>query len=391
MIEFDDKIRDLLKNAEAPVDLDVWDNIQTRLDQRKRRAFVRKMSYVAAAIILLALILPRVSFLSPELMIVELDDSKKIGIKKIDTILVPQNEVMIAAAEAIPEMTGSSYSRAKEIERFDKSIGDHQSENDLNPGIVVLDETINTIAGDSEKPKEKAAISKTTSVLEQIDGLDKLDEEIEKKERKLSFGIKSSLAPGLEVDVKNHSPNFSSGLESLSQKGILPIVSIENSLPISTGFHFLIPIKDRFGLNLGLNYTLLKSRYDAIIDNTQQAKVTQALHYIGLPIGLYYDVMSYDNMKFYVSGGGMVEKGLLVEHRISHLNSAYSLDRDDSVDGFQWSFNIGMGFEYRFIESFGIYVYPNISYFFENAQPISIRTKQPLQAGVELGFRFKLY
>ena len=56
----------------------------------------------------------------------------------------------------------------------------------------------------------------------------------------------------------------------------------------------------------------------------------------------------------------------------------------------QWSANVGIGLEYRIWDFMGIYVDPRLTYFFDCDQPYSVRTEQPLQFNLELGFRFHI-
>ena len=62
----------------------------------------------------------------------------------------------------------------------------------------------------------------------------------------------------------------------------------------------------------------------------------------------------------------------------------------EKVGGLQWSARIGLGAEYWMAPRLGLYFDPSLVYFFDNGQPLSIRTQQPLQARFEIGLRFKL-
>jgi hypothetical protein len=56
----------------------------------------------------------------------------------------------------------------------------------------------------------------------------------------------------------------------------------------------------------------------------------------------------------------------------------------------QLSADLGMGVEFMLGRHLGIYLDPSIRYFFDNNQPKSIRTAQPLMFGFEMGLRAKL-
>jgi hypothetical protein len=56
----------------------------------------------------------------------------------------------------------------------------------------------------------------------------------------------------------------------------------------------------------------------------------------------------------------------------------------------QLSANIGMGAEFMVGKHLGIYIDPSLRYYFDNDQPKSIRTAQPLMFGFEMGLRARL-
>ena len=55
----------------------------------------------------------------------------------------------------------------------------------------------------------------------------------------------------------------------------------------------------------------------------------------------------------------------------------------------QWSVAAGLGVEFRITPRVGIYMDPNVRYYFDAAQqPRSLRTIQPLRFDMEVGVRF---
>ena len=88
----------------------------------------------------------------------------------------------------------------------------------------------------------------------------------------------------------------------------------------------------------------------------------------------------------------MVEKGL----RSIYIQNEYigsqiiTTDARTKIDGFQWSVNAMLGGMYNLYRNIGIYFEPKFSYYFDNDQPISARTDQPVVFGLTAGVRFKL-
>ena len=70
--------------------------------------------------------------------------------------------------------------------------------------------------------------------------------------------------------------------------------------------------------------------------------------------------------------------------------SSVTYQKDGKASGLQWSANVGIGLEYRFLDFMGVYVDPRLTYFFDCGQPYSVRSEQPLQFNLQMGFRFHI-
>ena len=187
-------------------------------------------------------------------------------------------------------------------------------------------------------------------------------------------------------------PSYSSGVSGGGSfsSGIVPVSSPKHYFPVSVGAELKYSfLNDRLGIGLGVNYTFLNSRYEALVDRRYQASVDQSVHYIGVPLNLYVTILSSDRLSFYANAGAMMEKAVRVSYEMTDLY-AVKYQHDSKAEGVQWSANIGLGVEYRFLDFMGIYVDPRLTYFFDCGQPYSVRTEQPLQFNLEMGFRFHI-
>ena len=94
--------------------------------------------------------------------------------------------------------------------------------------------------------------------------------------------------------------------------------------------------------------------------------------------------------KVYGSAGGMVEKGLRsIYIQEQHFgNQIITTTASTKIDGLQWSLNATIGGAYRLSDGIDVYFEPKCSYFFDNDQPLSIRTDRKLSGGIEGGLRF---
>ena len=156
-----------------------------------------------------------------------------------------------------------------------------------------------------------------------------------------------------------------------------------------------IDFAPRWSVGIGLNYSLLSRRFygtytkvgengSILKDVSSDIRATQ--HYIGIPVNVYYDIVNSDKLSFYTYAGGTAEKCVADKYQVLNTDITHS----EKVKGVQLSANIGMGAEFMVGKHLGIYIDPSIRYYFDNDQPKSIRTAQPLMFGFEMGLRARL-
>ncbi|MHB9141777.1 MAG: outer membrane beta-barrel protein, partial [Paludibacter sp.] len=159
--------------------------------------------------------------------------------------------------------------------------------------------------------------------------------------------------------------------------------------PVSFGFVIQKPIDKRLKLESGLVYTYLSTNFRN--GGMQQSTADLHLHYIGVPLNLIALIMDNSKWEFYLSGGGMLEKGIrsIYIQNQNFGNQTITTTASTNIAGFQWSINGAIGTTYKFQKHMGIYFEPKISYFFNDNQPISGRTDQPVSVGLTAGLRYQ--
>lgn len=168
-------------------------------------------------------------------------------------------------------------------------------------------------------------------------------------------------------------------------------------LPMSFGVGIKFRIIKWLEIGIGVNYTLLMKRvsgnyyeYDSVgnLVRSCTAELKNSQHYIGIPLDVYFNIYGNEHWNTYASVGGCIEKCVS-----NHYNGVYDnldINHKTTVEGIQSSVKLGLGVEYSPVKFLGIYLDPSLRYYFDNNQPRSIRTSQPLSFGVEAGLRFKL-
>ena len=372
MMQMEDKgmnaLREKLYDVQIPVDGDIWTSIEGSLRRRRvRRIFCYASSVAAAIVVALFLALP--SFTQK--------DFPSTAVAETFVREVPFEEVPYAAGEVLEPLAGKVIGKSVNIKaaNIQESAG---------------------LGGDKivEAPVEVEDESATVECVEQTDAGGKsaareeyLWEQEENSGSKVAFAFMTSVMPGSSASVVNSSIRASQSGVGSSNAGdkVEQISDTKYSLPLNLGVQMQFPVSENLALGVGVNYTMISSRYDCLI-NKKKYNIKQSLHYVGIPVNVYGTVVERNNFSFYVNAGAAVEKGI---RAVYSLDSYTGKERiKEHIDGIQFSVNAGLGVEYKFSNPAGIYFEPNMVYFFNSNVPRSIRTDQPLQVKGELGVRF---
>ena len=204
----------------------------------------------------------------------------------------------------------------------------------------------------------------------------------------IGYLLSSLSASSNDTDYK--SPSFGDGTSSKPSfdgngEGNNPpeeITKISHSIPVSFGVTVRKKINKTIGIETGLMYTYLST--DFKISGTDYRAASLKLHYIGIPVNLTVNLLDKKSWNIYLSGGGMVEKGLQSVYVKKGINSK----DNNSIPGLQWSLNGGIGLSYNFYKSMNLYIEPGFAYYFDCNQPISRRTEYPFTFNFRTGIRY---
>ena len=166
-------------------------------------------------------------------------------------------------------------------------------------------------------------------------------------------------------------------------------------IPLSAGIGVRIGLNDRWSIGTGAGYTYLSrtfyGKYTQVgeggqITNTISSDIRNTQSYIGIPVNVFCNILGNEHLNFYAYAGGTVEKCISDKYEV--LNTTFT--HKEKVKGVQFSANVGIGVEFMLGKHLGLYIDPSLRYYFDNGQPESIRTAQPLMLGFEMGFRARL-
>lgn len=164
--------------------------------------------------------------------------------------------------------------------------------------------------------------------------------------------------------------------------------------PIKVGLSLNYNLNSKWGVGLGLSYSLLKSdiRTDEMIKSTI---IEQKLHYIGITTSMNYCLWQSNRWTVYTSVGTTIEKAIsgkavTTEKKIGSELSHVS-NNSLNTSALQFSVNSSIGLEYRINKITGLYIESGFNYHFDNySHIITIYQDKPFNLNVNAGISFRL-
>lgn len=387
--DFDLMMKSILDEGREEVPAHIWEGVSEGLDKAARRKTVvlwwkrAAVSVAAAAAVTLGVIF---------------------NMDKDTDSFVPQavDKDMIAVVEPVQEPA---------VEAADEGIPADEAEvvRKMQKVLIAKAEVQETVADDvpSDASEAMETVSdmietamKEPSEEKQEEGVyfpEDWGEEEEKPARRVSFEL-SGLAGTNNTQSQNRigpmkRPTTSpapkeTGIEETSTKG-------SYNIPVSFGAGVKIGLNQRWSIGTGVRYTRLSRQFygkytkvgaDGSLANPISSDIHNLQQYIGIPVNAYCNIVSNDMINLYAYAGGTAEKCISDKYSVLGTDIVHK----EKIDGLQLSANAGIGVEFLLGKHVGVYIDPSLRYYFDNGQPKSIRTVQPLMLGFEMGIRARL-
>lgn len=166
------------------------------------------------------------------------------------------------------------------------------------------------------------------------------------------------------------------------------------AIPLSFGVGVKYYFAERWALGAGVSYSLLSRSFpgsytkEGVQIKTSNSSIKHNIQYLGIPVNLYFDLLSTRSVHMYTFAGGSVEKGISQKYLVPAAEGMEIWKQ--KVPGLQGSAALGLGFQMNLSDHMGLYLDPSARYYFGENQPKSIRTQQRVMFNLELGVRFDL-
>lgn len=160
--------------------------------------------------------------------------------------------------------------------------------------------------------------------------------------------------------------------------------------PITLGFSLTKAVDERWSLETGLQYSLLKSDF-TLGEGLYYIKRKQQIHYLGLPLRVSYKWLYRKHWAAYASTGVTLNIPLYAQSKevyVTGQTTAYT-DSWRMSPSWQWAVGISIGLQYRFAPHWGLYLEPTFHWFVPNGSSIhTVWTEHPFTITVPFGIRF---
>lgn len=160
-------------------------------------------------------------------------------------------------------------------------------------------------------------------------------------------------------------------------------VEAKHHAPLAIGAQVGIGLAPRLSLSTGIVYTRVASDFKSY--GVSEFDTHQVLHYVGVPLGLNYEVWSTGGFHAYVMAGGEADFNVKNDTKVSGQKE------DVKRDGVQFSGKASLGAQYDVTPQVGFYIEPGAKYYFDNGSEIENTFKdKKWNFNLQFGLRINL-
>jgi hypothetical protein len=164
--------------------------------------------------------------------------------------------------------------------------------------------------------------------------------------------------------------------------------------PFSAGLRFSLAASQRLAFETGLSFTRLNTFTKTFPLDGVHFEYNQMLIYIGIPLGMRYDLLQTRLINFYISQNVMAEKGVAAINTINKFEKERTIGKMklyDVVQGFQLSTTTSAGLGLNLHKYISFYAEGGLQIFYLNhTQPFNIRSSKNLWPVYQSGIRVNL-
>ena len=167
----------------------------------------------------------------------------------------------------------------------------------------------------------------------------------------------------------------------------------KHHLPVRIGVKVGYAFNEKFCIESGLSYTRLSSDIKSGSDDYYFTG-EQKLNYMGIPVGVKYNVLMFKRFSLYGTANALLEKcvsGNVTNNYV--INKATNKTEMHTIDSKPWQFSVGasVGVQVDILDNIGIYAEPGLSYHFNDHSSLqTIYKEKPLNFNLSVGIRYTI-
>ena len=410
--EFDLQMRSMLEDAEAKPSKRVWKGISARLDAAAEARSASRYGWskwAGAALAFAAAIGAAFFFTGTQDAELQTQDVSLVAQADIQPSEAAPVSEIAAVGQAPQSAPAASASKAAVKSRPAVLQGGASSDNDSSVGAIALYDNAETAiaaqpaseqeaaaaegAGTSSRPGRNDYSKSDYSVEEDaFAALEAEDARKARTARRTALYLKGAVG-GNDSDFRTSRP-YAAMAPGYGTSGISELSTSTYGVPFTLGLGVRFYLIGGLSVGTGIDYSLLTRTFTGKytefaaggeVERTEAGNVSHTLQYIGVPVGLYYDILNFDKVKFYVYGLGEAEYCISNKYT---LYASPNISCSDKVEKLQYSVGLGLGLEFSLSRTLGLYLDPGLRYYFPCDQPKSVRTDKPVCVNFDAGLRF---
>lgn len=163
--------------------------------------------------------------------------------------------------------------------------------------------------------------------------------------------------------------------------------------PIRTGISFSYRLNDRWSIETGLSYALTSTEIREG-STANYVKEEQKIHYVGIPVGVSYRILSWKHFDVYLSSNMQVEQCVYgLSQKWFYLSNKVQGNEEHTITSrpMQWSVGAKAGLQYNLNSMFSVYAEPGCIYYFNDQSSLETAFKErPCDFNLNLGVRWSV-
>ncbi|MCK9447690.1 MAG: hypothetical protein M0Q41_01805 [Bacteroidales bacterium] len=419
----DQWFRENLEHMEITPPPEVWEGIHTRLNRKKRIVFYRNISIAASLLLLIGLVFlltPTTQKQEKEINQLVTSSETQSSEKQVTAEATPSHSILSTKEDTLATSLSKPYiTQAQTTKPTQRHITTDQ-QSDVIDNQALITEEIDLIAieeiTDSHTELPSSLIIETDKQDETSLAYQLLEQHLESlKEPSTSEEIRSKadrstnialVVNSIPTSIGKH-PDMLVGSRTV-EYGPDPFQSdigyrtsyfeeIESTTlypPVSIGFKLSHQLSKRWSIEAGILYTEILTSSKTREFDQNYSRFEQVLIYVGVPLGVRFDLIQTNSMQVYLNHSIVLEKGMRAINRSLYFEKKKLIDAGREfapISGIQMSNISSLGINvpiYRRISFFGE---GGIQIFYLNStQPFNIRSAKKLWPSIHGGIRIKI-